>query len=139
LHAPEEKVRIVIADDRPEVLAIIQQILQPEFEIVRAVTDGNALLKAVEDEHPTVVVSDVSMPGMTGIEALKRMRSRCKSAPPTIMLSAHNDPRLVENALNAGASGYVSKRRAPADLRAAVKAVLQGRRFVSEGLAAPPV
>ena len=128
--------RVVIADDRPEVLAIIQQILEPEFNVVRAVRDGAELVRAVRDERPAVVVSDVSMPGITGIEALKRLR-REGGAPPTVMLSAHNDPRFVENALDAGAAGYVSKRRAPADLREAVKAALQGRRFVSEGLTVP--
>lgn len=133
----EPNLRVVIADDQPDTLRLIRRILEPEFKVVQAVFDGRQLIEAVEQAEPEVVITDLSMPEMSGIEAIEKLRAS-DNQTPAVVLSAHNDPRMVAAALAKGAKGYVLKRRAPMDLRPAVEAVADGREFLSQGLTAAP-
>lgn len=129
----ESKLRVVVADDHRPVHDLVKRILEPEFEVVRAVSDGEELVEAVTELEPDVIVTDISMPGMSGIEALRKLHE-ADAVPPSVVLTAHNEPRLIATALASGAKAYVIKRRAPIDLREALRAAVAGRRYVSEGL-----
>jgi len=129
----ESKLRVVVADDHQPVHDLVRRILEPEFEVVRTVSDGKQLLEAVAELEPDAIVTDISMPGMSGLDALRRL-NREESQPPSVVLTAHNEPRLIARALESGAMAYVIKRRAPIDLCEALRAAVDGRRYVSEGL-----
>ena len=124
--------RILIADDHGIVRSGVRMLIdrQPDMEVIAEAEDGvDAVAQAIAN-HPDVAVLDVAMPRMTGIQAAREIKAQ---APDTsvLLLSMHDDARYVHEALKAGASGYVLKRAADADLVDAVKAVADGRPFVS--------
>jgi DNA-binding NarL/FixJ family response regulator len=104
--------------------------LSRECQIVGAVKDGLAALKAVDALTPDVIVLDISMPGMSGLEVASRLR-RAGSAVPIVFLTIHNDEELVAASQAAGGIGYVVKTLLPTDLVMAVNEARAGRRFVS--------
>lgn len=126
-------IRIVIADDLPEMLDVIEQRLAAEYVIVGRATDGFALVESVRSLQPDVVVTDISMPRLNGIEALRRLRSLGVKTP-AVILTIHEDEDLAREALRLGALGFVLKSRLEDDLRVAIAEALAGRRFVSERL-----
>lgn len=126
-------IRIVIADDLPEMLDVIEQRLAAEYVIVGRATDGFALVESVRSLQPDVVVTDISMPRLSGIEALRRLRSLGVKTP-AVILTIHEDEDLAREALRLGALGFVLKSRLEDDLRVAIAEALAGRRFVSERL-----
>lgn len=122
--------RVLIVDDNEEMLARSASVLGAACEIVGAVKDGSAALDAAESLHPDVIVLDISMPGMTGLEVASRLRSRgCKAA--VVFLTVHDESDVVQAAKVVGAIGYVLKRRLASDLVVAVQEALAGRPFVS--------
>lgn len=123
-------VRVLIADDCEEVREDIRHLLEPEFEVVGSVGDGCALVSAVESLKPDVIVADISMPAMTGIEASKQILQRDPSSK-IILITVHNDAALVREGFSAGVMGYVLKMKAGHELSRAVHEVLQGDRYVS--------
>ena len=135
-ESPSRRVRVLLADDHRPMLDRITALLSPEFSVVGAVTDGNALIEAVEDLHPDVVVVDISMPPVSGLAAAARLAAGV-SPPPIVCLTAHEEPDFVAAALKAGALGYVTKRCLAGDLIAAIRAALEGRRFVSAMASTP--
>ena len=122
--------RIIIADDHPGVLEDVRDLLEPEFDVVRAVRDGELLVSAVDELKPDVVITDVSMPRLSGIEAARRIVQK-DSRSRIILLTVHDDAAMVAQGLAAGARGYVIKEKAGRDLADAVRSVLQGNRYVS--------
>jgi DNA-binding NarL/FixJ family response regulator len=121
--------RLVVADDFPEIIDAVERCLAPEYEIVGRVSDGVALVEAVCQLKPDLLVSDVSMPKMTGIEAVRRLRNLgCQT--PAIILTIHDDEELVKEALASDAKGFVLKSRLGRDLPLAVREVLAGRTFI---------
>jgi DNA-binding NarL/FixJ family response regulator len=127
---PVSKIRIVVADDHEEMLSLIKDILQPEFEVVATVWDGRELLQAVKNFKPDVIIADISMPDVSGIEATRRIVEEDLGAR-IILLSMHSDRRMVEEGISAGAKGYVSKLAAVRDLVPAVYEVIQGGFYIS--------
>jgi DNA-binding NarL/FixJ family response regulator len=125
-----DRVRVLLADDHDYFLAAATRLLEPEFHVVGAVSDGQSLLEAAGRLSPDVVVLDVSMPVLGGIEAARRLR-RSGSAARVVFLTTYADPGFVWAALEAGANGYVVKSRLAADLAPALREVLAGRTFVS--------
>jgi len=125
--------RLVLADDHPEIIDELHTLLGHEFEITCSVSDGGALVKAVSELNPDVVVTDVYMPGIDGIEASTRI---LKQAPKTIvlMLSMHSEPSLVGKALANGVRGYVLKLDAGEELGPAIWAVLKGGIYLSRSI-----
>jgi len=131
----EPRLRLVVADDHPEVLEEIRRLLESEFDVARAVSDGRALLDAVAEVRPDAVVSDIAMPDLDGIETGRRIMEH-ENAPAVLVLTMHDDPELAERALAAGIRGFILKVDAGEELIAAVRAVAQGGVYVSRSVRA---
>ncbi len=128
------KINVLLADDHTDVLDTVARLLVPEFNVVGTVTDGMALLSAAERLMPDVVVVDISMPILNGIDAVRRLR---KSGSPAqvVFLTVHESSEYVAAALATGALGYVVKPRLGVDLNVAVKEVHAGRSYLSPSIA----
>lgn len=122
--------RVVIADDHTVVRQGIRGVLEEidGLEIVAEAGDGDEALALVAEHHPDVVVVDVNMPGKTGLEVTKALRED-ENPVRILILSMHDDPEYILQAVRAGADGYVLKDVAPAELRDAVVAVHEGREY----------
>jgi two-component system response regulator NreC len=127
---PVSKIRIVVADDHEEMLSLVKEVLQPEFEVVAAVRDGRDLLHAVKNLKPDVIIADITMPEMSGIEATRKIVEEDLEAR-IILLTMHNDRTMVEEGFSAGAKGYVLKLSASQELVTAVYEIIQGRFYIS--------
>ena len=124
--------RVVLVDDHAIVRMGFRMLLQAEgsgIEVVGEAADGEELLRRWTEWTPDVVVMDLSMPGLGGLETLRRLRAK-DGAPPVLVLSAHEDTAHPRRALNAGALGYLSKRSAPETLPEAIRALARGKRFL---------
>lgn len=132
------KLRVVLADDHPIVLAGLKAILQPEagLVVVADVTDGMAAVRAITDLRPDVFVTDVALPLLGGIAATEHVKSLYPSLQ-VIALTAYETSAHVQLMLKAGASGYVLKRTASADLVRAIRAVAAGGRYLDPALGYP--
>ena len=128
-----ERLRIVIADDLPEMLDTVEQRLAPDYEIVGKVPDGLALVECACRLQPDLLVIDISMPKLNGIAALRQLRSRGIQTR-AIILTNHDDEDLAREVLSLNAQGFVLKSRLESDLCVAVVEVLAGRIFISETL-----
>ena len=129
----DERLRVVIADDHAVVRQGIRIVLEevPGLEVVAEAADGDAALELTREHQPDVVVLDVTMPGKTGLEVAKELRDSGQEVG-ILILSMHDDPEYVLQAVRAGADGYVLKDVAPAELRRAIESVSQGREFFAE-------
>jgi DNA-binding NarL/FixJ family response regulator len=117
-------------------LQAARRILEPEFEVVGTVDDGEAVLEATKSLNPDVLILDISMGVMNGLEAARLLR-RIGSTAKIVFLTVHNDQDFVEEAFSAGAVGYVVKPRLGTDLPVAVREALMGHTFVSPDLVSP--
>ena len=123
-------VRVLLADDNPSMLQAARRILEPEFQVVGTVHDGQALLAAADALRPDVLIIDISMGMLNGLEAA-RLLTRSESKAKIVFLTVHQDQEFVEEAFSVGALGYVVKPRLGTDLLPAVREALVGRIFVS--------
>jgi DNA-binding NarL/FixJ family response regulator len=125
-------VRIVIADDHALFRDGLRTLLekQKSFQVVAETTNGTETVAAVAKHHPDIVLMDVSMPGLNGVEATRQILMQAKTTR-VIMLSMHSSERFVVEALKAGAKGYVLKDNAFDELLLAVKSVLADRVYLS--------
>lgn len=128
------RTRIVLADDHRIVAEGLKGILAAEFELVGVVEDGRKMIEAATSLRPDVIVADVSMPNLNGIEALAVLRKSGNDIP-VVFLTMHREVDYALLALEAGAAGYVLKHSAPEELVQAVRVALQGGTFVSPTLA----
>jgi DNA-binding NarL/FixJ family response regulator len=119
-----------MADDHTLVLEGIRKLLEIEFELVGTVEDGRALLRAAEQLRPDVILLDISMPLLNGIEACRQLVKLMPKAR-VIFLTMHTDVVYVEEAFRAGGVGYLLKRSAASELSSAINAVMRGRRYVT--------
>ena len=128
-----KRARILLADDHALTLEGIRAVLEPHHEIVGMVTDGRALLDAALRLKPDLVVLDITMPLLNGIDAAVQIK---KSLPGVKLLfvTMHVNPAYLEAALNAGATGYVLKSAAREELLDAIKSVLNGHIYVTPSL-----
>jgi DNA-binding NarL/FixJ family response regulator len=122
--------RVLLADDHALVIDGLRRLLEPEFEVVGTAGDGRELLTAAERLKPEVIVADISMPSLNGIEALRRIKKAGLRAK-VIILSMHDDVEFGVEALRNGASGYVLKHSASEALRRAIREAMEGRIYVS--------
>jgi DNA-binding NarL/FixJ family response regulator len=122
--------RVLLGDDHVLFSEGLRHILEPQFEIVGIVENGRDLLAAVERLRPDVVVADISMPSLNGIEAAQRLR-KLAHAPRVVFLTMHEDATFATAAICAGASGYVLKRSAPAEIITAIEEAVRGHRYIS--------
>ena len=120
--------RVLLVDDIPEVVRYCSSVLGADYEIIGSASNGKEAIQAVAATEPDVIVLDISMPELDGIEVTRRIRAAgCRAA--IVFLSA--DDALSEEAIEAGGSAYVSKRMIDSDLRAAIAEALAGRRYVA--------
>ena len=124
------KIRIFLADDHPAMLEKIADLLEGTYEIVGTAPDGRTALNKVVQEHPDVLLMDISMPILSGIEAAESL-IRMHTDTKIIFLTVHEDPDFVRAALATGAAGYVIKAHMATDLFPAIREALAGHRFIS--------
>jgi DNA-binding NarL/FixJ family response regulator len=128
-----KRVTVLLADDHAIVVEGLRRILEPEFEVIGAVADGLALVKAAEELSPDIVVADVSMPLLNGIEATRQIRATNRRTR-IVFLSMHPDVVYVSEALQAGGSAYVLKSSAGIEIVTAIREALQGGIFVTAAI-----
>ena len=128
-----DRMSVLLADDHGDFLATAVRHLEPHFEVLRAVTDGQALLDEAARLEPDIVVLDISMPLLNGIEAARRLKA-AGSPARIVFLTMHADPDYVRAALATGALGYVLKSRLASDLLSSMREALAGRLFVSPSI-----
>jgi DNA-binding NarL/FixJ family response regulator len=127
------KVRILLADDHPLLLKEAVSLLEPTFEVVGRVGDGKSLFESAMKLQPDVIVTDISMPILNGIEAANRLKvSGCRSK--IVFLTVHSDPEFVRACQATSALGYVVKSQMAIDLVPAIREALAGRIFISPPL-----
>jgi DNA-binding NarL/FixJ family response regulator len=124
------KPRVLIADDHPILGEGLRSLLEPEFDVVGLVADGHALVTAAQKHQPDVIVTDVTMPSLTGIEAAAQLREQGVTAK-IVFLTMHRDVGYARRAMGAGASGYVLKHSASSELLSAVREAVQGRTYIT--------
>ena len=125
-----DRPRVVLAEDHARIAEQLRALLEPEFDVVATVADGHALLRAVDDARPDVVVTDIVMPGLDGIAATAALLARHPNTR-VVLITVHDDPDLAERGYAAGALAFVSKHRAGDELVPAVRAALRDERYVS--------
>lgn len=130
MQSSSRQIRVVLADDLPEIMDAVANRLPPEFTVVAKCCDGTALVECVLELAPDLIVTDISMPKLNGIEALRLLRHRGVQTP-AIILTIHQDEDLIKEALTIGVQGFVLKRRLVTDFPLALHAVLHGGTFVS--------
>jgi CheY-like chemotaxis protein len=126
-----ERIRVIVADDFPEMFDAVEKCLTPDCEITEKVSDGVALVESARRLQADLLVTDISMPRLNGIEALRQLRGMSLQTP-AIVLTINDDEELANEAFQAGAQGFVLKFQMGSDLRLAVREVLAGRTYTSE-------
>jgi DNA-binding NarL/FixJ family response regulator len=126
--------RVLLADDHRVVAEALKNLLEQEFELVAVVDDGRQLVETARRLRPDVIVADISMPHLNGIEALVQLK---KENPEVrvVFLTMHKDAAYARRALDAGACGYVLKHSAQTELFLAVHAALEGKTYITPTLA----
>lgn len=125
-----KRLRVLLADDHTAFLERVAKLLEHDYEIVELVSDGHELVASAFELKPDLVVADISMPGLNGIEAARQIRdSGCPSK--VVFLTVHEDPDFVPECLEAGGLAYVVKSRLASDLIPAIRMVLANRTYVS--------
>jgi DNA-binding NarL/FixJ family response regulator len=127
------KIRILLADDYRPLLESVLRLLRPEFEIVGEAQNGQALVEAALKLKPDVIVTDISMPILNGIEATKRLRE-AGTTSKIVFLKVLSDPDSIVTCMATGALGYVTKARIITDLEPAIREAVAGRIFMSPAL-----
>ena len=125
--------KVLLADDNPTVLEVVSRILTPEFEVVGAVADGRSLITETQKLIPDVVLVDLLMPDLNGLEVARELKKHHRTAK-IIFLTVFVDSAFVEEARDIGAMGYVLKSSADRDLIPAIHEALEGRFFHSPSL-----
>jgi len=128
------KPRIVIADDHQILAEGLRGLLEPEFEVVSVVADGRELMATAKKHRPDVIIADVTMPSLNGIEAAVQLRDAGAKAK-VVFLTMHRDVAYARRAMEVGAAGFVLKHSAANELITAVREALQGRTYVTPMIA----
>lgn len=129
-----KKPRILLADDHRMVAEGLRSLLEPDYHLVQIVENGRALLDAADKLMPDLVVADVSMPLLNGIEAVRQLKKKNPDLA-VVFLTMHLDVTYAASALEAGASGYVLKHSAPSELLTAIGYALRGQTYITPMLA----
>ena len=128
-----KRATVLLADDHAIVVEGLRRVLETEYEVIGVVEDGLALVEAAEKLSPDVIVADISMPLLNGIEAAREIRT-ANQRIKIVFLSMHPDVVYVSEALQAGGSAYVLKSSAGVEILKAIGEALQGRTFVSPAI-----
>ncbi len=122
--------RVLLADDHTLLLEAFEKLLEPDYTVVGAVSDGRALLAAAAELKPDVIVLDIAMPLLNGLDAARQIK-KTMPAIKLIFLTMNEDPNVANEAFRAGASGYLLKTSAASELTKAIKEALCGRAYVT--------
>jgi len=122
--------RVLLADDHTLLLGAFEKLLSDECDVVGQVSDGRALVAAAEQLKPDVIVLDISMPLLNGVEAARQIKQKLKTVK-LVFLTMNEDADLAAEAFRAGASAYLLKRSATSELPLAIREVMQGRSYVT--------
>ena len=122
--------RVLLADDHALLLGAYEKLLANDCEIVGQVQDGRALVAAAEQLRPDLIVLDIAMPSLNGLEAARQIKQKQKDIK-LVFLTMNEDPDLAAAAFRSGASGYLIKRSAASELLTAIREVMRGRSYVT--------
>ncbi len=128
------KPRVLLADDHLILAEGLRGLLEPEFEVVAVVADGRELVAAARKHRPDVIVADISMPALNGIDAAVQLRDQGVKAK-VVFLTMHRDVAYARRAMDAGAAGFVLKQSVASELVTAVREALQGRTYLTPTMA----
>lgn len=126
--------RVMLADDHTILVEAFLKLLEPNFQVVGAVSDGRALLETAQELNPDVIVADIGMPLMNGLEAGRRLK-QLMPAVKLIFLTMNEDPALAAEAMRAGASGYLLKSSAATELIRALQLAAKGKTYITPQIA----
>ena len=125
-----KKPRVLMADDHSLILAGLRKLVEAECDVVGTVEDGRALIEAAQKLRPDLILLDISMPLLNGLEAARQL-AKLVPESKVIFLTMHASPTYATEAFQAGASGYLLKRSAASELSQAIQSVLQGRQYLT--------
>lgn len=128
-----KKPRVLMADDHSLILAGLRKLVEAECDVVGAVEDGRALVEAAQKLRPDLILLDISMPLLNGLDAARQLRKLVPESK-VIFLTMHASPTYATEAFQAGASGYLLKRSAASELSLAIRSVLQGQHYLTPSL-----
>lgn len=128
--------RVLLADDHVILLEALKRLLEPHCKVIGAATDGRSLLDMAGSLRPDVIVADINMPNLNGLDACKIITSR--GGNKVIFLTVTEDPDTAAEAIRRGALGYVLKKSAPAELFEAIQTVMLGRPYISPAVTTEP-
>jgi DNA-binding NarL/FixJ family response regulator len=134
LEKHTRRARVLIADDHRLIMEELVGLLSEQVDVVGTVSDGRSLVEAAVRLQPDVVVTDISMPGMNGIESLRSLQAS-RVVTKVIFLTMHADSELANEALRGGAAGFVLKQSAGDELMTAIDEAMQGRVYLSREVA----
>lgn len=126
--------RVLLADDHTLVLEGLSKLLQREFDLVGTASSGPEAVEMATNLQPDVVLMDISLPGMSGIDATRELHDRAPKVK-VVALTMHNSPTYLRESMKAGMSGYVLKQSAASELSAAVQTVMRNERYVTPAMA----
>jgi DNA-binding NarL/FixJ family response regulator len=132
-----KKHRVLIAEDQTLVMEGLRKLLETEVDLVGAVGDGQELISAAHRLKPDIILLDISMPLLNGLEAARRLRKTLPEAK-VVFLTMHDDATYVAEALSLGASGYVLKSSSTSELLEAIREAAEGRTYVTPLVRTPP-
>src|SRR5258708_17213513 len=127
--------RAILADDHKILVEAFRKLLEPHCDVVATVSDGHALLDVAATLKPDVILLDIGMPLLNGLEAGRQLKKKM-SAVKLIFLTMHQDPDLAVEAVRSGASGYLLKTSAPSELLHPIQEALKGRSYITPQIAA---
>lgn len=129
------RLRIILADDHQLVREGLKMLVesQPDMEVVAEVGDGNAALNQAKELQPDIIILDISMPRLNGLEATKKLKQFCPDTK-VITLTRHNETGYLKQLLSSGVSGYVLKQSASSELIRAIRAVAQGTTYLDPAI-----
>lgn len=122
--------RILLADDHQMLLDALKSILEPQCQVVGLVTDGRSLLEVAEKLRPDIIVLDIAMPKLNGLDAARKLKQKMPSVK-LVFMTMNEDPYLVGEAFRAGASAFLLKQAAGFELTDAIEQVLKGQKYVT--------
>jgi DNA-binding NarL/FixJ family response regulator len=135
---PTKKPRVLMADDHSILLAGVRKLIEDQCEVVGTVEDGRALLEAADRLKPDLILLDISMPLLNGLEAARHLK---KTLPETklLFLTMHASPRYATEAFKIGAHGFLLKQSAASELPQAITALMQGKHYLTPSIAKPVI
>lgn len=130
----DSRFRVLLADDHQLVLDMLRNLLEPEFDVVGGATDGNTLLRLAQELRPDIIIVDMVMPDVGGLDAGKALRATGNMAK-LVYLTQETDPAVAVQAFHAGAAAYVSKASPAAELLRVMQRIATGERYLSPTIA----